>query len=85
MNLYGLVDTGAGMATDLSARLRAWHDAMVAHERRRRTRPTDEVCDDECPHAEARDLWVAAREVLGDRARDLTFLRTKAEGGRASR
>jgi hypothetical protein len=36
------------------------------------------VCDEECPHAEARTLWVEAREVFGDRARQLTFLRSRA-------
>jgi hypothetical protein len=79
MNLYSMVGSGNGTpeASALSARLAAWHDAMVAHERKIRA-GREEVCDEECPHAEARTLWVEALEVFGDRARELTFLRSRA-------
>ena len=60
----------------MSARLSTWHDAMVAHERKIRA-GREEACDDECPHAEARALWVEALEIFGDRAQDLTFLRSR--------
>jgi hypothetical protein len=36
------------------------------------------VCDEECPHAEARALWIEALEVFGERAQELTFLRSRA-------
>jgi hypothetical protein len=61
----------------LSVRLAAWHDAMVAHERKIRA-GREEPCDEECPHAEARALWVEALETFGDRAQELTFLRSRA-------
>jgi hypothetical protein len=51
---------------------------MVAHERKIRAGRADGVCDDECPHAEARTLWIEALEVFGDRAEQLTFLRSRA-------
>ena len=50
---------------------------MVAHERRLRM-TADEVCDDECPHAEAPALWTEAIEMFGPRAQELTFLRARA-------
>jgi hypothetical protein len=79
MNLYSMVGSGNGTpeASALSARLATWHDAMVAHERKIRA-GREEACDEECPHAEARTLWVEAREVFGDRAQQLTFLRSRA-------
>ena len=80
MNLYTMIGSGIGSleATALAKRLAAWHDAMVAHERKIRVGRTEEVCDEECPHAEAQSLWVAAMEILGDRARELRFLRSRA-------
>src|SRR3712207_7767638 len=69
-------------ATALSARLSAWHDAMVAHERRFRAGRTDDRCDDECPHAEARALWSEAVATFGARAQELTFLRSRAQDTR---
>ena len=80
MNMYTLVGSALGTAeaTALSARLAAWHDAMVAHDRKIRVGRTDAVCDEECPHAEARALWIKALEVFGDRAQELTFLRSRA-------
>ena len=68
-----------GEATSLSSRLEAWHDAMVAHERRLRSKRTNDACDDECPHVEARTLWAEARQLFGPRADELAFLRSRAE------
>jgi hypothetical protein len=50
---------------------------MVAHERKIRA-GREEPCDEECAHAEARALWVEALETFGDRAQELTFLRSRA-------
>ena len=88
MNLYAMVGAGNGSlkATALSTRLAAWHDAMVAHERKIRAGRAERVCDEECPHAEARHLWHEAVETFGEGARGLTFLRTRAtEAAKASR
>lgn len=87
MNLYLILGSrlGTNEAQSLSARLSTWHDAMVAHERRLRTGRTSDVCDDECPHAEARALWSEALPIFGLRADELTFLRSRAnESGRRS-
>jgi hypothetical protein len=80
MNLYTMVGSGNGTpeAEALSGRLGIWHDAMVAHERKIRAGRADAPCDEECPHAEARTLWIEALEVFGDRAQELTFLRSRA-------
>ena len=80
MNPYLMLGSSLGTneATSLSARLSAWHDAMVAHERRLRTGRTNDVCDDECPHAEAPALWSEAVATFGSRAPELTFLRSRA-------
>ena len=80
MNLYTMAGSGLGTAeaTALSARLATWHDAMVAHERKIRAGRTDAVCDEECPHSDARTLWIEAVDVFGDRAQELTFLRSHA-------
>jgi hypothetical protein len=94
MNPYLMLGSGfsTNEATSLSARLSAWHDAMVAHERRLRTGRTSDVCTDECPHAEARILWSEALATFGSRANELTFLRSRAKeaarrspGGAAAR
>ena len=84
MNLYLMLGSGVGTneAASLSARLSAWHDAMVAHERRLRTGASRDVCDDECPHAEAGALWSEALATFGSRAHELTFLRSRASTGR---
>ena len=63
----------------MRALLTAWHDAMVAHERRLRTGRTTDACDDECPHDEARTLWAEALLTLGSRAGELTFLRSRRQ------
>ncbi len=87
MNLYTMVgsNVGSAEAAALCMRLAAWHDAMVAHERKLRSRGGDELCDEECPHAEARLLWNEALVTLGARAHDLSFLRTRALNARASK
>ena len=86
MNPYAIVGYGVGTteAASLRSRLMAWHDAMVAHERRLRSRPTTDSCDDECPHIEARGLWAEVSAILGPRASELTFLRSRALGASAS-
>jgi hypothetical protein len=82
MNLYAMVGAGNGSreATELSTRLAAWHDAMVAHERKIRAGRGRTACNEECPHGEARTLWLEALATFGARARELTFLRTRAMG-----
>ena len=86
MNPYAIVGSGIGTpeAASLRARLMAWHDAMVAHERRLRSAQTTDVCDDECPHVDARALWAETTALLGARANELTFLRSRALGTSAS-
>lgn len=89
MNPYSMLGSGIGTkdAASLRDRLTAWHDAMVAHERRLRTGRPGDACDDECPHAEARTLWSEAIETFGPRAHELAFLRSRAldESRRATR
>jgi hypothetical protein len=82
MNPYVMLGSGIGTSesASLSVRLAAWHDAMVAHERRLRTARTADTCDDECPHVEARTLWAEALATFGPRANELTFLRSRAIG-----
>ena len=79
MNPYAMLASGSGdsASSALAARLAAWHDAMVAHERRLRARRAGDVCDEECPHAEARTLWAKALAAFGDRAQELSFLRSR--------
>ena len=79
MNPYSMLGSGNGTleAASLSARLASWHDAMVGHERRIRAGRAEEMCDEECPHGEARALWVEALQIFGDRAQELTFLRSR--------
>jgi hypothetical protein len=75
-----MVGSGLGTpeAVELSTRLATWHDAMVAHERKIRARRADGACDEECPHVQARPLWIEAVDVFGERAQELTFLRATA-------
>ena len=82
MSPYAFLGSSIGTteAVALCVRLTAWHDAMVAHERRLRTGRTADACDDECPHEEARTLWTEALATLGSRAAELTFLRSRANG-----
>jgi hypothetical protein len=83
MNPYGIVGSGIGVAeaASLRTRLMAWHDATVAHERRLRSGQAADMCDDECPHVEARALWEEVSAILGPRASELTFLRSRALAG----
>jgi hypothetical protein len=76
--------TSSHEATVLSARLSAWHDAMVMHERRLRLGIAGVACHDECPHAEAPMLWAEALLTFGGRAHELAFLRSRAAGARWS-
>jgi hypothetical protein len=87
MTLYTTLSTGAGTreATELGARLAAWHDAMVSHERRIRAGTASGACDEECAHAEARALWREALATFGHRAHELAFLRSRAQSGDATR
>ena len=80
MNPYVMLSSalGSAAATSLGMRLSAWHDRMVAHERRLRSESTADACDDECPHVEARALWSEAVATFGARAHELTFLRSRA-------
>ena len=80
MNPFSMLVSGNGTsaASALSGRLAEWHDAMVVHERRLRAGRGGEVCDEECPHVEARTLWPAALDTFGRRAHELTFLRSRA-------
>jgi hypothetical protein len=82
MNPYAMLASGSGTSASsgLTARLAAWHDAMVAHERRLRAGRTGDGCDDECPHVEARTLWAEAVAAFGDRALQLSFLRSRSAG-----
>jgi hypothetical protein len=86
MNPYAVIGSGMGTpeAVSLGVRLSAWHDSMVAHERRLRSTPSTDECHDECPHAEARALWAEALETFGSRAHELTFLRSRANKARRS-
>ena len=81
MNPHMMLSSGPGTqkTTALRNRLSAWHDAMVAHERRLRAGATSDVCDDECPHVEARALWLEAVGAFGARAQELTFLRSRGD------
>ena len=87
VNPYAIVGSSSGTAeaASLQARLTAWHDAMVAHERRLRFGHATEVCDEDCPHVEARTLWAEVSATLGPRAGELTFLRSRALSPRPSR
>jgi hypothetical protein len=82
MNPYTMLGSGIGTpeAAALAGRLSAWHDTMVAHERRLRAGTTSDRCDDECPHAEAGPLWSEAAATFGLRANELAFLRSRAAG-----
>ena len=80
MNLYTLLGYGVGTseAAALSERLATWHDAMVSHERRLRSGHSGDACDEDCPHGDARELWAKAVTTFGDRADELSFLRSRA-------
>ena len=67
-------NVGTHEAVDLGEPLSAWHDAMVAHERRPAGRGR---CEDDCPHGEATALWKEAVQTFGPYAADLKFLRSR--------
>jgi hypothetical protein len=71
--------TGSAEALDLAEQLSAWHDDMVVHARAV-ARGGTARCDDSCPHAQAVELWRTAREILGDAAERLGFLKAAALG-----
>jgi hypothetical protein len=73
-----------GEVTSLRARLMAWHDAMVAHERRLKSSQATDICHEDCPHVAASRLWAEASALLGTQANDLTFLRSRAVGDSGS-
>ena len=77
MSLYQSIATGVGTreALELAHRLAAWHDAMVMH-RRRTGDAASQPCDVDCPHDQAESLWLEALNAYGDRAHELTFLRS---------
>lgn len=77
MNIYRMIGNTLGTpeAIELASRLSAWHDAMVAHERLSSRR---EACDEECPHVDAASLWREAAQLFGERADELSFLRSRA-------
>ena len=85
MNPYILFGAapGDGDAIALSQRLAAWHDAMVAHNRRLASGRVDDECGEECAHSEARALWSEALNTFGDRAHEFSFLRASATGSAA--
>ena len=80
MKLYTMIGLrlGSPEATTLSERLAAWHDAMVAHERQLRGGRAATDCHEDCPHEEARVLWPEAVAAFGERADDLSFLKSRA-------
>ena len=84
MNLYATLGSSIGTneALSLSARLSAWHDDMVAHERRIGLGRSADVCHDECPHAEATALWSEVVALFGARADELVFLRSRGSDTR---
>jgi hypothetical protein len=79
MHLYLSVAhrTGSARAVELAEQLSTWHDDMVVHARAV-ARGGAARCDDSCPHARAVELWRTAREILGDAADRLVFLKTAA-------
>ena len=69
---------GTNEALALARELRAWHDAMVSHQRTlARLGVTTSECDDwdECAHGLARDLWKRAVVMFGADCEALGFLR----------
>lgn len=80
MNPYHSLGSALATSTalELAQRLSAWHDAMVMHQRRAGAF-RGRCCDSDCPHAQASALWNEARDVYGERAHQLGFLRTHGE------
>jgi hypothetical protein len=71
---------GTQEAIALAHDLEHWQGPMEAHraEIAKLGFDPDRHAWADCPHAEARSLWVRAVALLGSRADDLTFLRTCA-------
>jgi hypothetical protein len=80
LDVYRLLASRVGTpdALDLAHDLADWHDAMVRHERLQSALGASCPAIEDCPHAEARDLWRRARALFGAGADDLTFLRMSA-------
>ena len=77
-----LIASGDDPAPDLVDELCAWHDRMVAHLRRHGAGGGPCSCHDadDCPRADAPDLWGRASRTFGAAAASLTFLRRHAVG-----
>ena len=82
MNPYSAIAQrwGGGEVRRFFEELGTWHDEMVMHQRLV-ARLGREACSDSCPHVTGRQLWKQARELLGARADELTFLRASAAPG----
>ena len=80
MNPYMVIGSQVGTAdaVSLAQRLEVWHDAMVTHERLMRGSRTGDLCDEDCAHSDARSLWAEALIAFGERAHELSFLRSRA-------
>jgi hypothetical protein len=80
LDVYRLLASRVGTpdALDLAHDLADWHDAMVRHERLQTALGATCAAVEDCPHAEARDLWRRARAAFGAGADELTFLRASA-------
>jgi hypothetical protein len=76
--------TGSAAAAELADELSGWHDDMVVHARAI-ARGGPVACDESCPHGRAIDLWRTAREILGEAADRLVFLKTAATEARTER
>ena len=83
MHLYLSVAhrTGSAEALELADQLSTWHDDMVVHARAVARHGRVE-CDESCPHGRAIELWRTAREILGEGADRLIFLKTAAMASR---
>ena len=79
MNPYVTIASRIGAANSMSLvqRLVEWHDAMVTHERLLGA-SRESACDGDCPHVAARELWREAVNTFGTRAKELTFLHSRA-------
>ncbi len=77
--------TGSAEALELAKRLSSWHDDMVIHARALARGGSAAECDESCPHGRAIDLWHAAREILGDAAHQLGFLKAAATSAHRER
>ncbi|MGE0464393.1 MAG: hypothetical protein AB7Q16_23745 [Vicinamibacterales bacterium] len=70
---------GTNDALSLAHDLSRWHDQMVRHERTIKALGFS-GCDgeDDCPHAQARELWRQAQDVFGSEAEALAYLSASA-------